>query len=126
MEPHRRRMVCMLSSLHRIRLYGNGNGEIEDGAAMELPSDCMTVPIVPWRHRIVWRCRWEHGSMEGATIGMPPRRMVQLEVQIQSHQCFCVGANKIGNMANGNSKGREIELLEIARIICDRIARPLV
>jgi hypothetical protein len=96
------------------------------GAAMELPSDCMAVPIVPWRHRIVWRCRWEHGSMEGATIGMPPRRMVRLEVQIQSHQCFCVGADKIGNMENGNSKGREIELLEIARIICDRIARPLV
>jgi hypothetical protein len=76
MEPHRRRMVCMLSSLHRIRLYGNGNGEIEDGAAMELPSDCMTVPIVPWRHRIVWRCRWEHGSMDrgwgrhGTAVGL--------------------------------------------------------
>ena len=62
----------------------------------------------------------------GATIGMPPRRMVRLEVQIQSHQCFCVGADKIGNMGNGNSKGREIELLEIAQIICDRIARLLV
>ena len=62
----------------------------------------------------------------GATIGMPPRWMVRLEVQIQSHQCFCFGADKIGNMGNGNSKGREIELLEIARITCDRIARPLV
>ena len=46
MEPHRLRMVCMLSSLHCIRLYRNGNGAIEDGAAMELPSDCMAVPIV--------------------------------------------------------------------------------
>ena len=36
--------------------------------------------------------------------------------QIQSHQCFCIGAEEMETMENGISKGHEIELLEIGQI----------